>query len=162
MTTAPSALARILSRIAEPPVKPTLKRVELDPIDALSLVAAASWNVNYMILDRFLKELGFHPRYLGHTACRVILDQPVVVLVSEFQRGPRSDRRAHLLFVEVGRFRASAAYFEGAVALVREADVVTYPLTALDDPALACSSLYAFIRRDQHSASPGKDLPPAA
>jgi hypothetical protein len=162
MRQTPFGFARLLAEIVEPHRTSSVKQVTLDAIDVLSLLAAASWNVNFMALDRFLRELGFLPRYRAQRACRLSADIPIVVLVAEFQRGPRSERRAQLVFVECGKYRASAAFFEDAIAFIRGADVVTYQVASLDDSTLVNSSFYAIAARDQPPGTSGNRIPPAA
>ena len=149
------AFAQLLHRLVDerPNGARRVPFVELDAIDVLSLLAAASWNVNFMILDRFLWEIGFRRQGHVHRAFRLSAGSPIVVLMARFARGPQSAPMAHLVFAESGRYRAAAAFLEDAVAFVRRGDVVTYPTAALDDSALADSSLYVRTPEISHRFS---------
>ncbi|HKW48781.1 MAG TPA: hypothetical protein VJN70_15130 [Gemmatimonadaceae bacterium] len=136
-----------------------LRRVNLDAVDMLSLIATASWNVNYLVLDGFLTEMGFSSRPKGNRACRIQTEVPVVILINEFRSRTRLDTRAHLVFAECGKYLASAAFLDDAVAFVRSGEIVTYPVTALDDAALASSSLCAVSSRARNSSTEDR-LPP--
>src|SRR5438270_1587484 len=101
---------RLLHELATEPRK-TLghKCVDLDGIDILSLLAAASWNVNFMILTRFLADLEFERPHGGYHAARIATPIPLVVLVCEFVKRRSSARHAYLVFAEYGRYRATGA-----------------------------------------------------
>ena len=156
------AFVNVLSELVHYPSRTALKRVPLDAIDVLSLTATASWNVNFLMLDGFLRDLAFKRRYRTQRAWRINACAPIVVLVAEFQRDARGDDSAVLMFAECGKYRASAAFFEDAVAFTRSADIVTYQLAALDEADLLRSSLYAVMTIRNASDAIDKHLPPAA
>jgi hypothetical protein len=138
------------------------KRVELDTIDVLSLLAAASWNVNFMLLDRFLRETGFLLVHRGQHACRYVADIPVVLLLVEFASRRHPVRHASLVFAECDRYRACGAFLEGAVAFIRDGDVVTCPVELVEESLLRASSLFAIAARPRRTDRPDERIPPAA
>lgn len=160
-TTGPTEFVRLLHTATRPRSNhPTQKRVDLEPIDVLSLLAAASWNVSFMLLDRFLRDLGFRRVPEVQRACRYATVVPVVVLVTQYRA--RASKRAHLLYAECGRFRTSGAFFEDAVAIIRAGQIVAYPVPAIDESVLAASSLFAECFEAQRRDFPRRRTPPAA
>ena len=154
--------ARLLYRATQQQNEPTPKRVELDSISVLSLLASASWNINLMLLDRFLRDLRFQPDAQLQRACRYATEVPVVVLVAQYKNAARTPKRAHLVYAECGRYRAAAAFFEDAVALIRAGEIVACPITALDEAVLTTSSLFALHLQRNRRVFPEHRTPPGA
>jgi len=147
---------RLLYQAIEPPARGvrSLRRVELERVDLLSLLAAASWNINFMLLERFLSELGFRRRQQLQRAHRILADLPVVILVAEFAQQASASSHAFLVYSECGRFRVSAAFLDGAVGFIRGTEVVTYPVTGLRDDLLLHSSAHGLSIRNSSSNLP--------
>jgi hypothetical protein len=109
-----------------------------------------------MLLDRFLREIGFYPLNEQSRACRVLIGAPLVLLIVEFRHSVRHTRKAALIYAERGQFRPIAAFLEDAVAFVHMGDVVTYLISELDEAATTRSSLFVpDLKR------PKRDTPPA-
>ena len=136
-------------------------RKEFDPLAAGDLAAEAGTNISWMLLDRFLSEMGLRRKQRDSRAWSIRSPRfALAVLAVDYARDAA---RGHLLFAECLRWRLCVAFFGDDVALVRGCCVVVSPLDRVDEQVLAMTSLDIRPTRDGRLAGDsGSGLPPVA
>lgn len=133
--------------------------IPLDALSTISLVSEAAMNVNCMLLEQFVEDLGLRRRRDGARGMRFMTARgALVVLVLDYED---ADERGQLVFAEFGRVRLSAAFIADDVAFVRDARVVLCPLSSANDRILAMTSLHVVPYRP-HGGPDRRALPPVA
>lgn len=133
--------------------------VDLDAISTISLVSEAACNVNYMLLEQFVADLGFRRRHELGRAVRVRTPHGALVVLSLLYED--SDYTSRLTYAEFGRLRLSAAFFSEDVAFIREARIVACPFDALNERVMIGTSLQVSFDRG-HRDPDRRALPPVA
>lgn len=134
--------------------------VELDALATISLLGEAATNVNCMLLQQFVDELGFRRRDEFAYAVRIMTTQgALVVLTLEYEDGRQ---RSQLVYAEFGRVRLSAVFVSDDVAFIRGAHVVVCPFAAVNERVLTGTSLHVLWPYRAHSGPDRSALPPVA
>src|SRR2546428_4603596 len=136
-----------------------LRAVELDAPTTLSFIAEAASNVNCMLLEHFLHEIGFARRLEFARAVRIVTGFGTLAVLSIAFEDAKAQCR--LVHAEFGRARLSGVFLDDDVAFVRDARVFVSPFIGLDEARLSGTSLHV----SGHFRTRGPDhrtLPPVA